>query len=105
MLDAAGGGDHDVGGQVALAWKPQQLLARRGADDLGAPERRAPERMVGEDRLAEDVEDQILRIVLVHRDLLEHDSRSSASSCIAGSQTICAITSKARSRCWSSTRA
>ena len=33
----------------------------------------AAERMVAEDRLAEDVEDRVLRVVLVHGDLLEHD--------------------------------
>ena len=32
-----------------------------------------PERVVAEDRRAEHVEDRVLRVVLVHRDLLEHD--------------------------------
>ena len=42
-------------------------------DHLGAADHAPPERMVAEDRLAEQVVDEILRRVLVHRDLLEHD--------------------------------
>ena len=72
MLDAAGRGDHDVAREVALAMEGRQLLVRARAHDLRPSERRAPERVAGEDRLAEHVEDQLLGIVLVHRDLLEH---------------------------------
>ncbi len=50
-----------------------QLLARHGANHLGAPDHRAPERMPAEDRLAKRVENSILGVVLVHRDLFEHD--------------------------------
>ena len=57
----------------APPWKRASCSRSARADDLGAAEDRAPERVGAEDRLAEDVEDQVLRIVLVHRDLLEHD--------------------------------
>ena len=36
-------------------------------------EHAAAERVSAEDRLGEDVVDAVLRLVLVHRDLLEHD--------------------------------
>jgi len=51
---------------------PQGIGAGR-ADDIGAADDGPPERMAAEDRLAQDVEDLVLRVVLVHGDLLEHD--------------------------------
>ncbi len=53
--------------------KGSQLLAVDRAHDLRSTDHGAPERVLAEDGLAEQVEDLLLRIVLVHRDLLEHD--------------------------------
>jgi hypothetical protein len=55
--------------------------------------------MAAEDRLAEDVEDLVLRVVLVHGDLLEHDLALllELEPSNAGRQTMSAMTSKARS--------
>ena len=46
---------------------------RDRGDHLGLAEHPAPERVLAEDRLGEHVVDPVLRLVLVHRDLLEHD--------------------------------
>ena len=43
------------------------------ADDLGGADHRAAEGLVGEHRVAHEVVDLVLGIVLVHRDLLQHD--------------------------------
>ena len=53
--------------------KGLQLLACNGADDVRGTDHRPPQRVRAEHRLAEHVEYPILGIVLVHRDLLEHD--------------------------------
>jgi hypothetical protein len=82
----------------------RQLLARDRADDLGRADHRAPERMLAEDRLAEHVEDAVLGIVFVHRDLLEHDLALGVELAEARMPDHVAITSKARSRWRSSTR-
>ena len=50
-----------------------ERATRDRRDDLGAPDHRAPERMRPEDRLGGDVVDEVVRRVLHHRDLLEHD--------------------------------
>ena len=60
-------------GRVARGVEGAQLLARHRPDHLGAADHRAPERVRAEDRLAEHVEDAVLGVVLVHRDLFEHD--------------------------------
>ena len=73
MLEVAGGGDDDVARRVAGVVVGGDLGHRDRADHLGAAEHAAPERMVAEDRLGEDVVDAVLGLVLVHRDLLEHD--------------------------------
>ena len=49
----------------------ERAAADRG-DDLGGADHRPPERVVGEDGLREEVVHELLRGVLVHRDLLEH---------------------------------
>ena len=46
---------------------------RRVADHRRAADDRAAERVVAEDGLAQHVEHRVLRVVLVHGDLLEHD--------------------------------
>jgi hypothetical protein len=53
--------------------KRAQRRRERAPDDLRPSDDRPPERVIAEHRLAEHVEDAILRVVLVHRDLLEHD--------------------------------
>ncbi len=42
-------------------------------DHLRRADHGPAERMVAEDRLGDQVVDELLRLVLVHRDLLEHD--------------------------------
>ena len=72
VVDAAGSCDDEVLGEVALVVEAPQLLAACVGDDLGVAEDRAAQRVVGEDGFSEQVEDDVLRVVLVHRDLLEH---------------------------------
>ena len=50
----------------------QRALADR-RDHVGRADHRPPERVRPEDRLPDQVVDELLRRVLVHRDLLEHD--------------------------------
>ena len=73
MVDRSGGRDHDALREIALRVERRQLLARDRADDLGGADHRPAQRMRAEDRLAEHVEDAVLGIVFVHRDLLQHD--------------------------------
>ena len=73
VVDRAGRRHHDVGGHVARAVEAAQGVGPGAADDVGAADDRPPERMAAEDGLAEHVEDLVLRVVLVHGDLLEHD--------------------------------
>ena len=74
VVDRAGRRDHDVCGRVARR-RGRRAAARASTarDHLGAADHRAPERVRAEDRLAEHVEDAVLGVVFVHRDLLEHD--------------------------------
>ena len=60
-------------GHVARGVEGADLVDRRVADHRRAADDRAAQRVAAEDRLAEHVEDRVLRIVLVHGDLLEHD--------------------------------
>ena len=73
VVHRAGGRHHHVGGHVAGGVEGAQRIGPGRADDVGAADDGPPERMAAEDRLAEDVEDLVLRVVLVHGDLLEHD--------------------------------
>src|SRR4051812_19203594 len=73
VVDRAGRRDDDVRRHVARRVECPEGRRDRTADDLGAADDRAPERVVAEDGLAEHVEDLVLRVVLVHGDLLEHD--------------------------------
>ena len=50
-----------------------QRAARHGRDHLGAADHRPAERVSAEDGLGRDVVDEVVRRVLDHRDLLEHD--------------------------------
>ena len=60
---------------AAYARRWYAVSARRadGRDHLGAPDHGAPERVAAEDRLRDEVVDEVLRVVVHHRDLLEHD--------------------------------
>ena len=72
VVDRAGGRDHDVRrAGSASAWKRGDLLRRGVGDHRRAADDRPAERMLAEHRLAEQVEHLLLRVVLVHRDLLE----------------------------------
>ena len=51
----------------------RQRLPADARDHLGAPDHGPPDRMAAEDRLRDDVVDEVLRVVVDHRDLLEHD--------------------------------
>ena len=73
MLDRAGGGDDDALRAIARGVEGGELLARDRADDRSRADHRAPERVRSEDGLTEHVEHAVLRVVFVHRDLLEHD--------------------------------
>ena len=73
VLDVAGSGDHDVSRGVHLVVVGGDRIARKRRDHLGGADHRPPERVVAEDRLGDQVVHELLRRVLVHRDLLEHD--------------------------------
>ena len=68
-----GRGDDDVAGHVHRAVVRRERAPRDGRDHLARPDHRPSERVVAEDGLREEVVDELLRRVLVHRDLLEHD--------------------------------
>ena len=73
VIDGAGRRDDDRGRHVAAGVEVGDVGDRRVADHRRAADDRAAQRVVAEDRVAEHVEDRVLRVVLVHRDLLEHD--------------------------------
>ena len=62
-----------LGAGVAGAAVGLDLGHRHRADHLGLAQHAPAERVLAEDGLGEDVVDAVLRLVLVHRDLLEHD--------------------------------
>ena len=88
------------------AWKAAMLLDRRAARrPRRVPMTARPSGCVAEDRLAEHVEDLVLRIVLVHRDLLEHDLALGVEVAEARAARPCRSSRRTRrSRCASSTR-
>ena len=73
VVDAPGRGDHDVPGRVEGAVVAAQGPAADARDHLGGADDRPAEGVTAEDRLADQVVDELLRGVLVHCDLLEHD--------------------------------
>ncbi len=89
VVDRSGGGDHDVGRHVARAVKGRDLLGRRLGDHRGPADDRPPQRIVAEHRLAEHVEHLLLRIVLVHRDLLQDHRPLGSRSPAARAGTPC----------------
>ena len=73
MLDVPGRRDDDVPGRVGRAVVAGERAAADGGDDLGGADHGPSERVVAEDGFREEVVHELLRGVLVHRDLLEHD--------------------------------
>ena len=73
VLEVPGRGDDDVPGRVRRAVIARERAAAHRGDHRGRADHRPPERVVGEDGLREEVVHELLRGVLVHRDLLEHD--------------------------------
>src|SRR5262249_27236091 len=63
----------DARPDVRSAMVGRERSARHRLDALRAPDHRPPERMPAEDRLGGEVVDEVVRRVLDHRDLLEHD--------------------------------
>ena len=59
--------------RVHLVVVARDRVLRDRRDHLGRADHRPPERVVAEDRLGDQVVHELLRRVLVHRDLLEHD--------------------------------
>ena len=73
VVEVPGGADDDVGAGVAGLVVGVDVGDRDRGDHLGLAEHPPPERVLAEDGAGEDVVDPVLRLVLVHRDLLEHD--------------------------------
>ena len=73
VLDRARGRDDDVRGRVHRAVVGPDRAARDGRDHLGGADHRPADRVRAEHGLGDQVVDELLRRVLVHRDLLEHD--------------------------------
>ena len=73
VVEIPGRCDDDVPGDVHRVVVTRDRLAGDRRDHLGSADHRPPERMVGEDRLCDQVVDELLWRVVVHRDLLEHD--------------------------------
>ena len=73
VVDVAGGGEDDVRAGVRAAMVGAQRPAADGLDHVRPTDHGPPEWMLAEHRLAGEVVDVILRVVLDHRDLLEDD--------------------------------
>ena len=73
VVDVACCRDDDVPGHVHLRVVPRKRVSRDRRDHLGRADHRASERMVGEDGIRDQVVHELLRRVVVHRDLLQHD--------------------------------
>ena len=73
VIDVAGGRDDDVRAEVARLVVGGDVGDRDRADHVGGAEDPLAERVLAEDRLGEEVVDAVGGLVLVHRDLLDHD--------------------------------
>ena len=73
VVEVPGGADDDVGAGVAGAVVGVDVRDRDRGDHLRLPQHPAPQRVLAEDGVGEEVVDAVLRLVLVHRDLLQHD--------------------------------
>ena len=73
MVDVARRRDDHVAGDVARRVERREHLGRDAADDVGPADDRPAQRVLAEHGLAEAVVDEVLRRILDHGDLLEHD--------------------------------
>ena len=73
VRDVAGDGDDDVVGRIDRPVVRDERAPRDRRDHVRAADHRPAERVTAEDRLGDHVVDEILRVVVHHRDLLEHD--------------------------------
>ena len=73
VADVAGRREHDPLALVRAAVVARERATRDARDDRGVADHRPAERMCAEDRLRREVVDEVVRRVLDHRDLLEHD--------------------------------
>ena len=97
VLEVPGGGDDDVAGDVHRPVVRARSSAGVTLEITSArPITGRPSGCVAEDRLREQVVDELLRRVLVHRDLLEHDLALGVEVGEASARRPCrAITSSA----------
>ena len=72
VVEVAGGADDDLRAGVAGVAVALDVRDRDRGDHLGLTEHAAAQRVRAEDGLGEHVVDAVLRLVLVHRDLLQH---------------------------------
>src|SRR5680860_1546454 len=73
VLEVAGGADDDVGAGVAVLAVGLDVRHRDRGDHLGLAEHAPAQRVRARRGRGDDVVDAVLRLVLVHRDLLQHD--------------------------------
>ncbi len=71
MVDVARGGEHDVGTDVRRPVEARDRPPADPRDHVGVADHRPADRMRPEHRLGGEVVDEVLRVVLDHRDLLE----------------------------------
>jgi hypothetical protein len=73
VIEVPGGGDDHVARHIHRTVVGGDRPARDGRDHVGRSDHGPPERVVAEDGLGDQIVHQLLRLILVHRDLLEHD--------------------------------
>ena len=73
VRDVTRGGEDDVRADVRAAVVAAERAGRDARDHLGPADHRPSERMTAEDGLGGEVVHEVLRVVVHHRDLLEHD--------------------------------
>ena len=71
MVERSGDGDDDLGRPVVGGVEPGDLRRRHRRDRRLGAEDRTADGVVGEERLAEQVVDEVVGLVLRHQDLLE----------------------------------
>ena len=73
MVELAGRGDDHVARHVHAAVVGRDRPSGDARDHVARSDHGPPEGMVAEHGLGDQVVDELLRLILVHRDLLEHD--------------------------------
>ena len=101
VVDVARRGQDDVRADVRAPVIAEQRAPRDRRDHLRAADHGPAERMRAEDGLGGEIVDDVLRVVLDHRDLLEHDLALRVDVGERGRKTMSVITSSATST-WSS---